>query len=159
VEQILAILESPRHWRSPASIWGIFLAVATSSSLVVWLTGISPWPLLVVATFCVTLGIAQISNLRVGFSGAVVTLLALYSVFIRLTPRLGLGLALPSGVALLFAATLGIITIQKAAIPRLPTAPITVFSAGLVLCALIIAAILIPARSNAGMGPPSLVMI
>jgi len=144
-----------RRW-----VWALGLGLVALIGGVLWATGVSAFPLILVALVAGGLGLAQFSSLRLGFLGALAVLLGGYAVLLRFTMVIPWGLAAIGGLALLLMALAGMAVLLRGsgqtgafAPLALPTRRVAVGGAVLLGLALLVTIVAIPAANSRGYGP------
>lgn len=133
--------------------WALLLGLSGLAAGLIWVTGISAFPLVLVATAAAGLGLAQVSSLRLGFTGALAVVLGGYSILLHFTMAIPWGLAAIGGVSLLALVGAGIAALIRTPNPVLPSRRAAIVGIALTLLALILTVWFIPWRTARGAGP------
>jgi len=137
--------------RSP--IW-LSILLAAVLAAILWFTGISAFPLILAALIVFGLGLAQFGTLPLGILSALAFLLGGYAVVLRFAAHLGLGLAGIGGIGLLLLVSAGLAVLLTRRKPLiLPSRRAVLWSAALLVVALIATVVWVPFRNSVGVGP------
>lgn len=89
-----------RNWDRPRIAWTVLTAAGLLLGLVLFVTGVTPWPAPAAVLVCLTLAIGQRTSWPFALAAAVIVELALIALIVRFTPSLGLGLVNGAAIVL-----------------------------------------------------------